>query len=209
MELIDALNWRYAAKRMTGEKVPQEKIDRILEATRLAASSAGLQPYSVIVISNPELLKKIQPIAHNQPQIAEASHLLVFAAWDNLTTQHIDNYMQLIADTRNVPVDTLVDFSNRLKGFTQRDAETNFGWAARQSYIALGTALVAAALEQVDATPMEGFVNAEMDEALGLREKGLRSVSIMAIGYRDAEKDFLASAKKVRRPKDELFISFN
>jgi nitroreductase / dihydropteridine reductase len=205
MKLIDALNWRYAAKRMNGQKVPQEKIENILEATRLSASSMGLQPYTIIVVENEEVRKKLQPAAYNQPQIVEGSHLLVFAAWENVTEAHVDEYIKNIADTRGVTLESLEAFRASLMGIVNgRTTEQKHEWAARQAYIAFGTAITAAAVEQVDATPMEGFKPEAVDEILNLKAQGLRSVTILALGYRDAEKDFLATAKKVRRHKDHL-----
>lgn len=206
MSILTTLNWRYATKRMTGGIVPQEKVDTILEAIRLSASSLGLQPFNVIVIDNPELKSKIQPTAYNQPQIVESSHLLIFAAWDNVTKEKVDTYMAQIASERGVSVESLAGFRANFEGILNRSAEENYQWAARQAYIALGTGLVAAASEGVDATPMEGFNPAALDELLGLKEKGLRSVLLMPLGYRDVEKDFLASAKKVRRSKENFFI---
>jgi len=205
MELLEKLNWRYATKRMNGQQVPQEKLDNILEAIRLSASSAGLQPYKVIVVSDPATKEKLKAVGYNQPQFTEASHVLVFAAFDKLTMQHVDDYMQNIATTRNVSLESLADFKARLEGFTAQSAEQNFAWAARQTYIALGTALVAAAYEQVDATPMEGFSNDGVDEVLGLKEKGLKSVSVLTLGYRDEANDYLLGAKKVRKAKADLF----
>jgi nitroreductase len=207
MNLLDALNWRYATKRMNGKPVPQEKIETIVEAARLAPSSMGLQPYALFVIDNPEVKAKLQPAAYNQPQILEASHLLVFAAWDDVTAEHVDTYIDDIATTRGVPADTLDGFKASLMGIVDgRTKEQKHEWAARQAYIAFGTAIAAAATEQVDATPMEGFVPAQVDEILGLTQKGLRSVTILALGYRDAEQDFLANAKKVRRSRN-LFVA--
>lgn len=207
MKLIDALNWRYAAKRMTGEKVSQGKVDNILEATRLSASSMGLQPYTILVIESEEVKKKLQPVAYNQPQITESSHLLVFAAWENVTEEHVDEYINNIAIVRNVSVESLAAFRaslmNIVNGLTQ---EQKYEWAARQAYIAFGTAITAAAIEEVDATPMEGFQPAAVDEILGLKEKGLRSVTILALGYRDNEKDILVNAQKVRRDRDKLIL---
>src|SRR5687768_6688512 len=110
MKLIDALNWRYAAKRMNGQKVPSEKLDAILEATRLSASSMGLQPYTLLVVENTEVKKQLQPAAYNQPQITEASHLLVFAAWENVTEQHVEEYINNIAATRGVSLESLDAF---------------------------------------------------------------------------------------------------
>jgi len=207
MDLIQALNWRYAAKRMNGQKVPQEKIDNILEATRLAPSSMGLQPYTVLVIEDEDLRKQIQRVANNQPQIVEGSHLLVFAAWDNITEEQINEYINNTAETRGVTLDSLSGFKNALLGIANRNTqEQNFQWSARQAYIAFGTAIAAAATEKVDATPMEGFNAAALDELLNLKEKGLRSVTLLPLGYRDAENDWLANQKKVRREKEEFFL---
>jgi nitroreductase len=207
-ELIEKLNWRYATKRMNGQSVPQEKLENILEAIKLAPSSAGLQPYNVVVIENKELKEKIYQSAAKQPQIPNSSHLLVFAAWEKITAEQVDKYMNLIASTRNVPLESLAGFqSNINNGILSRSEDVNFNWAARQAYIALGHAVVAAATEDVDATPMEGFDAAKLDEILRLREKGLRSVVILALGYRDGQQDPLMNAKKVRRAHEELFIS--
>ena len=208
-ELIKKLNWRYAAKRMNGQTVPQEKLDNILEAIKLAPSSVGLQPYNVIVVENKELRDRIfKEAAPRQLQIPDASHLLIFAAWDKLTSQHVDDFINLVATTRNVSLESLAAYHNSINGgILSRSEEVNFDWAARQAYIALGHGLVAAATEEVDATPMEGFDSAKLDGILRLREKGLRSVVILTLGYRDHEKDPLANAKKVRRAHEELFIS--
>ena len=207
MKLIDALNWRYATKRMNGEKVPAEKLDAILEATRLSASSMGLQPYTILVVENEAVKKQLLPAAYNQPQIVEGSHLLVFAAWENVTEEHVNNYIDDIVNTRGVAPETLDAFKASLMGIVNgRTPEQKYEWAARQAYIAFGTAITAAAVEQVDATPMEGFNPAAVDEILGLKEKGLRSVTILALGYRDADKDFMVNQKKVRRAKDELIL---
>ncbi|MCF2442938.1 NAD(P)H-dependent oxidoreductase [Dyadobacter sp. CY345] len=206
--LIETLNWRYAAKRMKGGKIPAEKLDVILKAIQLSPSSAGLQPYTVFVIEDDEMKKKIQKAAFMQPQIVEASHLIVFASWKKITAAHLDDYMKLIAETRGITTDSLEGFKTSLtNGILIRSEEVNAQWAARQAYIALGNALVAAASEQIDATPMEGFDADSLDEILGLNEKDLRSVLIMTLGYRDDENDVLAKAKKVRRPKEELFVT--
>lgn len=208
MKLIDALQWRYAAKRMNGQKVPQEKIDNIIEATRLSASSMGLQPYTILVVENEEVKKKLQPAAYNQPQITEASHLLVFAAWDNVTEEHTTEYINEIVAERGISVESLEGFNNALLGIVNgRNQQQKYEWAARQAYIAFGTAITAAAFEQVDATPMEGFNPEAVDEILGLKEKGLRSVTILALGYRDTENDYLVNAKKVRRKKEKLVLN--
>ncbi|WP_299707890.1 NAD(P)H-dependent oxidoreductase [uncultured Pontibacter sp.] len=207
MNILESLKWRYAAKRMNGQRVPSDKVERILEAIRLAPSSMGLQPYTVLVIEDEELKKQIRPIAMNQPQIEEGSHLLVFAAWDDINSTHIEEYIQHTAEVRNMPAEQLEDFKNTLLGIAERNTqEQNFNWAARQAYIAFGVGLVAAASEQVDATPMEGFDAAALDKLLNLPDKGLRSVTLMPLGYRDADNDWLAKLPKVRRQKEKFVL---
>ena len=207
MSLIEDLNWRYATKRMNGQKVPQSKVDYILDAIRLAPTSFGLQPFTVLVIESEELRKKIQPVAYNQPQIFEASHLLIFAAWTDVTEQQIDAYMANVAQERGIDVANLAGFKNSIVGMAERlTPEQRSNWAARQAYIAFGIGLAAAAEQKVDATPMEGFDPVGLDEVLGLKEKGLHAVTIMPLGYRDEANDQLAHAKKVRRAKEQLFI---
>ncbi|HMI62201.1 MAG TPA: nitroreductase family protein [Puia sp.] len=207
MSLLESLNWRYAVKRMTGEKIPQQKVDIILEAARLAPTASGIQPFSIIQVTDRKLLEKIQPVAYNQPQITEASHLLVFAAWDNVTPEKIDYvYNQIVAE-RNLPADALNGYTDNLKAsFSALTQEQRFNWAARQAYIGFGVAIAAAASEKVDATPMEGFKNAELDQLLELHKLGLRSTSLLTLGVRDTVNDWLANLKKVRRPKEEFII---
>ncbi|MFN4207910.1 MAG: NAD(P)H-dependent oxidoreductase [Agrobacterium albertimagni] len=207
-ELIEKLNWRYATKKMDPSKtVAEDKVERILEAARLAPTSSGLQPFEVIVVTNKDVRAKIQEIAWNQAQVTEGSHLLVFAAWDNYTVERINHMFDLTNDERGFKNEGFENYRQMLLGmYPGRDAEVNFEHAARQAYIGFGMAVAAAAFEGVDATPMEGFDAAKLDEILGLREKGLRSVTILPLGYRAAEGDWLAGLKKVRRPKDE-FVS--
>ncbi|AYD46750.1 NAD(P)H-dependent oxidoreductase [Arachidicoccus soli] len=210
MELLNALNWRYATKKMNGNKVDQTIMDKILEAARLAPTSSGLQPYEVIVITNPELKIKIQQIAMGQTQIVDCSHLLVFAAWDNYTKERIHNRFDFTLNERGLPLDTMDDYRNRLIGlYTPREAEENFIHTARQAYIGFGMAIAAAAELKVDATPMEGFDNAALDELLDLKEKGLRSVTLLPIGYRDAENDWLVNQKKVRVALKDFVTELN
>lgn len=200
MNLAESLKWRYAVKKYADKKVSQTDLTIILEATNLSASSAGLQPYRVIVVENPEIRRKLGEGTFN-PQITEASHLLVFAAIENLSVSHIDEYMQRMAYTRGLPVEALEQFRNMLvSNVTGKNQEENVIWATKQAYIGLGTALVAAAELNVDSTPMEGFDQVRFDEVLGLGEKGLRSVVLLALGYRDAQKDPYVNAAKVRLP---------
>ena len=206
--LIDRLNWRYATKKMNPDKaVPEEKIARILEAVRLAPTSSGLQQFEVIVVTNAEIREKIKAIAWNQEQVTDASHLIVFAAWDNYTAERINHMFDLVNDERGFRNEGWEAYRQMLLGtYPQRDAQTNFEHAARQAYVGLGIALTAAAFEEVDATPMEGFDPDALDAILDLRARGLRSVAIMPVGYRADEGDWLVNLKKVRRPIGE-FVS--
>jgi nitroreductase len=205
MNLIDKLNWRYATKRMNGTKVPQEKVDRILEAVRLAPTSFGLQPFKVIVVENAELRERIFNEACPQPQIKEGSHVLVFAANKKVTAEQVDDYMNRIASTRGIPVETLKDFRAAFDGIVAGTAEQNFVWTARQAYLAFGVGVIAAANEDIDATPMEGFNPEALDKVLGLAEQNLGSTTILTLGYRDEANDYLAKALKVRKSKNLLF----
>jgi nitroreductase len=203
-DLISKLNWRYATKKMNPAKVvPQGKVDRILEAIRLTASSSGLQPYEVFVVTNKEVREKIKPVAWNQEQITDCSHLLVFAAWDNYTAERINMMFDLVNEQRGMKSEGWENYRQMLLGtYVPRDAEVNYQHAARQAYIGLGTALIAAAEEQVDATPMEGFDPKAVDTVLNLKERGLRSVVLLPLGYRAEEGDWLAKLQKVRRGRD-------
>ena len=209
MSLIDTLQWRYATKKMDPTKVvPQEKLDQILEAIRLTASSSGLQPYEVLIITNKAIREQIKGIANNQSQVTDCSYLLVFAAWDNYTAQRINDAFDMTEEIRNFKNEAGIAYREMLlKNYPARDPEVNFTHAAKQAYIGVGTALIAAADAQVDSTPMEGFNPAALDEILNLKEKGLRSVVMMPLGYRKSDEDWLLNLKKVRRPK-ESFISW-
>jgi nitroreductase len=209
MSFLESLEWRYATKRMNGEQIPTEKLNNILDAVQLAPSSFGLTPYNVIVVQDPAVKAKLAPSCYNQPQINESSALLIFAHWTNITAENVSDYMNEIAETRSMPVEALADFSNVINGkIGSSSVEDLQVWASRQAYIALGFGLAASAVEGVDSTPMEGFNPAGVNEVLGLTEKGLNSVCILALGYRDAPNDYLANAKKVRRNKEKLFINF-
>jgi nitroreductase / dihydropteridine reductase len=204
--LNEKLNWRYATKAMDPAKiVPRAKLDAILQAINLAPTSSGLQPFEVFVVTNAEIRAKIRDAAWNQAQITDSTYLLVFAAWDNYTAERIDAVVNQTHAERGTPMEMLNAYYDNLKAsYLPRAAEVNYDHAARQAYIALGVGLVAAAFEEVDDTPMEGFNPDAVDEILGLRAKGLRSVSLMPLGYRAAEGDWLNGAKKVRKPMSEL-----
>ncbi|AVT10691.1 NAD(P)H-dependent oxidoreductase [Paracidovorax avenae] len=206
MELLDVLQWRYATKKMDPARaVPQDKVDRIVEAARLAPTSSGLQPFEVIVVTNPDVRARIREVAWNQAQVTDGSHLLVFAAWDDYTAERINAMFDYTNEVRGLRNEGWENYRNMLLGsYPQRGAEVNFQHAARQAYIGFGAALIAAAAEQVDSTPMEGFQPEAVDEILGLRARGLRSVTLLPLGYRQPEGDWLVNLEKVRRPREQF-----
>lgn len=204
MDLIQDLNWRYATKSYSNKKVSEEKLNFILEATNLSASSVGLQPYRLFLIDNVELKAKLGANSFNK-QIAQSSHLLIFAAFNKITTKHVQELVNLTAKKQEVTIASLDGlFTAADAHFKSRSNEENKLWAQKQTYIALGTALIAAANVKVDATPMEGFDVFLFDELLGLKEKDLHSVVILSLGYRDEANDYLSNRPKVRIPLEEM-----
>lgn len=205
MELLDKLNWRYAAKAMNSKVVAEDKIERILEAARLSPTSSGLQPFEIFVIKNQEIKEKIRPVAWNQSVITDCSHLLVFAAWDTYTEDRINHMFDLTNKIRGFKNEGWENYRQMLlNAYPQKEAEENFNHAAKQTYIAFANAVTAAAFEGVDATPLEGFEPDAVDQILGLRDKGLRSAVLLPIGYRDEASDWLVNLVKVRKPMDQL-----
>lgn len=205
MELLDKLNWRYAAKAMNGEKVAEDKVERILEAARLAPTSSGLQPFEIFVIKNQEVKEQIRPVAWNQSVITDCSHLLVFAAWDTYTADRINYMFDLTNEIRGFKNEGWENYRQMLlDSYPQKDAEENFNHAAKQAYIAFSQAITAAAFEKVDSTPIEGFDPEAVDKILGLREKGLHSAVLLPLGYRKESEDWLVNLVKVRKPMKDL-----
>ena len=205
MSIIPALQWRYATKKMNGEKVSQDKVNNILEAARLAPTSIGLQPFEMIVITNQALKEKLKAVAFNQSQLTDCSHLIVFAAWSSYDINRINYYFDYYESERDLPKGFSDNYKNNvIKQLTSMTLDQQFEHASRQVYIALGMALTEAGALEVDSIPMEGFLNHEVDKLLNLEEKGLKSVVILPIGYRDAENDWQAELKKVRRISNEI-----
>ena len=210
MELLDKLNWRYAAKAMNGKVVSEDKINRILEAARLSPTSSGLQPFEIFVIKNKDIKEKIKPVAWNQTVITDCSHLLVFAAWDTYTEDRINYMFDLTNEIRGFKNEGWENYRQMLlSAYPNKDPEENFNHAAKQAYIAFANAITAAAYEGVDATPLEGFDATAVDEILNLREKGLRSAVLLPIGYRAEDKDWLVNLVKVRKPMEDLITVIN
>ena len=203
---IENQNWRYATKKFDAtKKVSTEDLETLKKAIQLSSSSYGLQLYKVFIIENPEVRAQLQPVSWGQSQIVDASHLLVFANIVNVQESHIDAYVQNIADTRGLSVEDLKGYSDFMKSkIVPLPVEQKAVWTSKQTYLALGNLLNAAAELKIDVTPMEGFEPEKYNEILGLDKLGLNVSLVAAIGYRH-EEDATQHFAKVRKPIEELF----
>lgn len=208
MSLIEDLNWRHAVKAYDStKKVSEEDLDKILEAARLAPTSSGLQPFRVIVVENQELKEKMVKGALNPEVMRDCSHVLVFAAWESYSNEKIDKVYDHHTDVRELTRGRFNSYTDQIKQiYGAQTPEQHFAHTARQSYIALGLAMAQAAELKIDSTPAEGFSNEVVDEILNLKELGLKSVTLLYLGYRDTENDWLSQMKKVRIPMEEFII---
>ena len=208
MEFLSKLNKRYATKVFDPKKkVSEADMEKLLEAIRLSASSLGFQPYKVLVVEDPEVRKELRKVAWNQPQITDASALLVFAVNYKANEKSADDFISLIAKSRNVTTESLSGYSDMVKGtINGLNPEQLENWVSKQAYIALGFGLVSAAVLGLDACPMEGFSPADFDRILDIKKLGLKSVVIMAVGYRSDEDNYQHLAK-VRQKKEDFFIN--
>jgi nitroreductase/dihydropteridine reductase len=208
MSLIEDLNWRHAVKAYDStKKVSKEDLDKILEAARLAPTSSGLQPFRVIVVENQELKEQMVKGAFNPEVMRDCSQVLVFAAWDSYSDSKIDKVYDNHTDVRDLPRGRFSSYTDQIKVlYNGQTTEEHFAHTARQTYIALGLAMAQAAELKVDSTPAEGFSNTVVDEVLGLEKLGLKSVTLLYLGYRDSANDYLSHMKKVRIPMEEFII---
>ena len=206
--IIENLNWRYATKKFdASKKIANKDLEILKEAVRLSASSYGLQPYQVVLVENEDLREQIKAAAWNQAQITEASDVLIFANITNVGAKEISDYIENMAAIREIPTTNLTGFENMMnKVMTAFSSEEKEVWSAKQTYIALGTLLSAAADLKIDATPMEGFDRNAVDNILQLTEKGLSATLIVTLGYRH-DADTTQHLRKVRKPNEELFIT--
>ena len=205
-QLIEALEWRYACKKFDADKrISDTDLETILDSIQLTPSSYGLQPIKVLLIETKELREQIKPIAWNQAQVVDASHLLVFCHYTALSESYVDQHVSLMANTRNLPIEKLQGFGTHVKSsIATMDADHVNQWTGKQTYIALGQVLLSCALLKIDATPMEGFDRKALDKLLDLSKDGLSASLLCPIGYRHAEDPYIA-LKKVRKTKNMLF----
>lgn len=207
-QFIKDANWRYATKKFDpSRKVSAEDLETLKEAIRLSSSSYGLQPYTIFIIENPEIRAQLQPVSWGQSQIVDASQLIVFANITNLGDTEIDAYFDNLTSTRGIPMEAVQGYVDFMKSkINPLSPEAKSNWTAKQTYLALGNLLNAAAELKIDVTPMEGYEPEKYNEILGLTEKGLNAAVIATIGYRH-EEDSTQHFAKVRKSTEELFIN--
>jgi nitroreductase len=205
---IENQNWRYATKKFdANKKISVQDLNLLKEAIRLSTSSFGLQLYKVIIVENPELKAKLLPAAYGQTQIVDASQIVVFASQTSATDADVDSYLKNISETRGIPVGSLSGFGDYMKGAVNPiPADMKAIWTAKQTYLALGNLLNAAAELKIDVTPMEGFDAKKFNEILGLDALNLNAAVIATVGYRH-EEDATQHYKKVRKSNEDLFLT--
>lgn len=205
---IDDLNWRYATKKFdASKKVSAEDLEILKEAVQLSASSYGLQPYKILVVQDENVKAQFKEAGYNQSQFTEASEIFVFAHQTDFGPELVDSYIAHAERIQGLETGSLEDYANTMKGsLLPLPQEAKAGWTARQTYIAIGNLLSAAAIHKIDACPMEGFDASKFDEILDLKKDKLHAIAVVAVGYR-SEDDKYQHCKKVRRPQDELFTT--
>ena len=204
--ILENRTWRYATKKFdSSKKISNEELNLLLEATRLSASSYGLQPYHVLVITNPEIREQLKPVSWGQSQVTDASHLIVFAHQKDFGGELVDDYLANVSETRNIPVDTLKGYGDFAKSkLVDLPQTTKEDWAAKQVYLALGNLMQAAAELKIDTCPMEGFEAEAYNTILNLNDKNLSASVVLPLGYR-SEEDQTQHLAKVRKSNQELF----
>lgn len=203
---LESLNWRYATKKFDENKsITENDLNLLVEATRLSASSFGLQPYHVFVVTDPEIKKALKEASWGQSQITDASHLFIFANKKTFGPELIDSYLSEVSHVREIPEEGLKAYGDFMKSkLVDLPEEVKEAWAAKQTYLAVGNLLSAAGVMEIDSCPMEGFEPEAYDRILELAEQDLTTSVVVALGYRSQE-DETQHYKKVRRPKESLF----
>lgn len=207
MTIIESLQWRYATKKFDDSRsLSEEKLNTLKQAFNLTATSFGLQTIKMVVIKDKELRQQLVKHAYGQKQVSNASHLLVLCITDNISEQDVDTHFDNVNVIRSTPETILAPFRADLKSMMRKKSqEERQQWSIKQAYIALGNLMTVCAVERIDACPMEGFNSIEYDAILNLREKGLKSVLLLPVGYRD-QTDMFADLKKVRKPMQEAVV---
>jgi nitroreductase len=207
MDVLEKLKWRYATKKFDKvRKLSEAKLNILKEAFNLTATSFGLQTITMLVITDEVLRASLVEHSYHQKQVLEASHLLVICIQDDIIEKNVIDYYDTIKDLRNTSERILKPYRESLISMMNKmSVDERQNWSKNQAYIALGNLMTVCAVEDIDACPMEGFITSKYDELLELKEKGLKSVLLLPVGYR-AEDDMFSELKKVRRPISETVI---
>lgn len=205
MNYLEALSRRYSVKKFNAEIIPQDVLHNILESGKLSASSLGLQPYKIVVVESNEMKQKLIPAFYNPSQISTCSHLVVIISKKVIEESYIRGYFNHISEVRETPIEKLDLFKNSIsQHVNQKTQDEIFNWAEKQSYIVLANLMYAAAIENIDSCPMEGFRQDLIEEILNVTSETEKVTVTLALGYR-SEEDHFQHMKKVRKPNDKLF----
>ncbi|MFP3832345.1 NAD(P)H-dependent oxidoreductase [Chryseobacterium sp. SIMBA_028] len=205
MNYLEALSRRYSVKKFNNQIIPQETLHNILESGKLSASSLGLQPYKIIIVESEEMKQKMIPAFYNPSQISTCSHLVVIISKKIIEENYIHGYFNHISAVRETPLENLDPFKNSInQHINQKTQDEIFNWAEKQSYIVLANLMYAAAIENIDSCPMEGFRQDLIEEILNVNSETEKVTVTLALGYR-SEEDHFQHMKKVRKPNEKLF----
>ena len=206
MNIHEALDWRYAVREFSADKLDNQTVETLVDATRKSPSSYGLQPYKILVLESRAVRRDLLAYSFGQQKVLDCSHLIVFAAQTAIGDHTVDRYVTRFVKDRGVPADDISGYVKHMKeALAAKSLAEKQAWAHQQAYIALGTLLTAAALMRIDSCPMTGFDHKAYDEVLGLPARGLESSAIVALGYR-SDRDRTAGLPKVRFDYDELVV---
>ena len=207
---IEKLKWRYATKKFDSSKtLSEEKLDIIKETFNLTATSYGLQPLKLLVISKKDIKEQLMPLTYNQSQVRDASHVLILCIEKNIDSNFIVDHFKRVEGERKTPRSILDRFEKALiHNFSEKKSPEIRQWMVNQLYLTLGALLTVCAVENIDACPIEGFEPHKYDALLGLDKKGLESVIVLPVGHRD-ESDFFINLKKIRRGVEELVVEID
>ncbi|MCQ9641377.1 NAD(P)H-dependent oxidoreductase [Chryseobacterium sp. WG14] len=205
MNYLEALSRRYSVKKFNHQVIPQETLYNILESGKLSASSLGLQPYKILVVESEAMKKKLIPAFYNPSQISTCSHLIVIISKKTIDESYIRGYFNHISEVRETSLEKLEPFKNSInQHIVQKTQDEIFNWAEKQSYIVLANLMYAAAIENIDSCPMEGFRQDIIEEILNINPETEKVTVTLALGYR-SEEDYFQHMKKVRKPNEKLF----
>ena len=210
MDSIKNLEWRYAVKKFDENKsLSTAQINILKEAFNLTATSYGLQPVKMVVVKNKEIQQQLVAHSWNQPQVLQASHVLVLCIPKKYSKEDVEAYFSLVKKIRNTPDEILNPFKEMLtSSIANKTQEELTSWNKNQAYIALGNLMTVAANEQIDSCPMEGFIPEEYDEILKLDKYNLTSVLVLPVGFR-AEDDYMKDLQKVRKSTHDVVIEIS